>query len=195
MRRPWYQAQPRSAALMAGVLFVLVTMGHFAIDGAGEAVDILYCLPVALLAVTFGLWGGLTGAVIGFLLFALSESVDGTGDIDATGWLARAAGLLLLGLLLGHTTDRIEISQRNAEAAREVRSRIQETAQRQAAALEISDSILQHVAAAKWMVEQGRNEQAIDLLSTTLEKGQRMVGDVLPARHVTGTHKCQDPTS
>ena len=88
MRRPWYQAQPRSAALMAGVLFLLVTMGHFATDGAGEAVDILYCLPVALLAVTFGLWGGLTGAVIGFLLFTISESVDGTGDIDATGWQA-----------------------------------------------------------------------------------------------------------
>ena len=184
---PWYRAHPREAVVLACGLFAVVTFGHFAVDGNGEAVDILYALPVALLAVTFGLRGGLAGAGIGLALFAVSETMKSTGDIDITGWLTRAAGLLLLGLLLGRATDQIEISRRNSEAAWEERRRIQETARRQSEALEISDSILQHLAAAKWMVEQGRDEEAIDVLSATLETGQRMVADILPPQHVTGT--------
>ena len=39
---PWYGEHPRSAAMLAILLFVLVTAGHFLVDGAGEAVDILY---------------------------------------------------------------------------------------------------------------------------------------------------------
>jgi len=180
---PWYGEHPRSAAMLAIVLFVLVTAGHFHVDGTGEAVDILYCLPVALLAVTFGLRGGLVGACLGIGLFAVAEVIDGTGDIDATGWLTRSAGLLLLGLLLGRATDQIAASQRMAVAAREERRAIQETSRRQAEALEISDSILQHLAAAKWMVEQGKDEDAIAVLSSTLEKGQRMVAEMLPPQH------------
>ena len=61
---------------------------------------------------------------------------------------------------------------------------VQETSRRQAEALEISDSILQYLAAAKWMVEQGKDEDAIAVLSSTLEKGQRMVAEMLPPRHV-----------
>lgn len=186
---PWYRAHPREAVVLAGGLFAMVTLGHFAVDGTGEAVDILYALPVALLAVTFGLRGGLAGAGIGLALFAVSEAMKNTGDIDVTGWLTRAAGLLLLGLLLGRATEQIEISQRSSEAAREERRRIQETARRQSEALEISDSILQHLAAAKWMVEQGRDEEAVDVLSATLEAGQRMVADILPAQHVIGTQQ------
>src|SRR5450631_405640 len=151
---PWYGEHPRTAATLAILLFALVTAGHFLVDGTGEAVDILYCLPVALLAVTFGLRGGLAGACLGIGLFAVAEAIDGTGDIDATGWLTRSAGLLLLGLLLGRATDQIAASQRMADAARDQRRAIQETARRQAEALEISDSILQYLAAAKWMVEQ-----------------------------------------
>ena len=181
---PWYREHPRSAAMLAILLFVLVTAGHFLVDGAGEAVDILYCLPVALLAVTFGLRGGLAGACLGIGLFAVAETIDGTGDIDATGWLTRSAGLLLLGLLLGRATDQIAASQRMAVAAREERRAVQETSRRQAEALEISDSILQHLAVAKWMVEQGKGEDAIAILSSTLEKGQRMVAEMLPPQHM-----------
>jgi len=181
---PWYGEHPRSAAMLAILLFVLVTAGHFLVDGAGEAVDILYCLPVALLAVTFGLRGGLAGACLGIGLFAVAETIDGTGDIDATGWLTRSAGLLLLGLLLGRATDQIAASQRMAVAAREERRAVQETSRRQAEALEISDSILQHLAVAKWMVEQGKDEDAIAILSSTLEKGQRMVAEMLPPQHM-----------
>jgi hypothetical protein len=114
----------------------------------------------------------------------VAEAIDGTGDIDATGWLTRSAGLLLLGLLLGRATDQIAAGQQMAVAAREERLAIQETSRRQAEALEISDSILQYLAAAKWMVEQGKGEDAIAVLSSTLEKGQRMIAEMLPPQHM-----------
>jgi glucose-6-phosphate-specific signal transduction histidine kinase len=184
---PWYRSHSRAALVMACALFVGITAARFFTDGSGEAVDILYSLPIALLAMSFGLSGGLIGAAIGFSLFAIVELVDGVGDIDATGWIVRAAGLLLLGVLLGRATDQIEAGQFRTMAVQEQRRFLQETARRQAEALEISDSILQHLAAAKWMVESGRDEEAIEMLTSTMATGERMVADMLPIRHGAST--------
>jgi glucose-6-phosphate-specific signal transduction histidine kinase len=180
---PWYRAHSRAAVLMAAALFAGVTMARFFTDGSGEAVDILYSLPVALLAMSFGLKGGIIGAAIGVSLFAIVELTHSNGDIDATGWIARATGLLLLGTLLGRATDQIEAHQQRTLAVQEQRRHFQDTARRQAEALEISDSILQHLAAAKWMIEQGRDEDAIDILTSTMATGEHMVADMLPIRH------------
>jgi hypothetical protein len=170
--------------LIATGLFAGVSVAGYFSDGSGEAIDILYSLPVALLAMSFGLLGGLVGAAAGFSLFTIFQLADGVGDIDATGWIARAAGLLLLGVLLGRATDQIKAGELRTLAEQEQRRRLQETAHRQVEALEISDSILQHLAAAKWMVERGKDEDAIDILTSTLVTGQRMVAELLPMRHV-----------
>ncbi len=178
----WYRSRPGVAITIAIVLFAAVSAARYVSNGSGQAVDILYSLPIALLAVAFGLRGGLIGAATGFALFAVLELTNGVGDIDVTGWVARAAGLFLLGFLLGHATDQIEAGQRRALADQERRRALRETARRQAEALEVSDTILQHLAAAKWMVETGRNQEAIDLLCETLHAGQQMVADQLPVR-------------
>ncbi len=188
---PWYRTHPREAVVLATALFALVTLGRVFADQSGEAVDILYSLPVALLAVAFGLRGGLVGATVGLVLFAAVEIMDGVGDIDATGWLSRAAGLLLLGVLLGRATDQIEEAQRRELDAQAQHQRLEETACRQASALEVSDSILQHLTAVKWMIEQGRDEEAVALLTSTIAIGQDMVGEVLPMVQGTPT----DPPS
>ena len=181
---PWYQSHSYAAMLIATGLFAGVSVAGYFSDGSGEAIDILYSLPVALLAMSFGLLGGLVGAAAGFSLFTIFQLADGVGDIDATGWIARAAGLLLLGVLLGRATDQIKAGQLRTLAEQEQRRLLQETAHRQVEALEISDSILQHLAAAKWMVERGKDEDAIDILTSTLVTGQRMVAELLPMRHV-----------
>jgi len=179
---PWYRTHARAAILMSVGLFVAVTALHVVVNGTGEAVDILYALPVALLAMSFGLRGGLIGAAIAFSLFTVVELVDGVGDIDATGWCSRAAGLLLLGVLLGRASDQIEAAQIRSLALQQERQAIAEQARRQHDGLEISDSILQHLAVAKWMVEVGRFDEAIAILTSTMATGERMVADLLPQR-------------
>jgi hypothetical protein len=177
---PWYRSHGRAALITATILFVAVTGMHLLVNGTGQAVDILYALPIALLAMSFGLRGGLIGAVVGFALFAVVEVFHGVGDIDATGWITRGAGLFLLGVLLGHATDQIDVGQRRSMAALEERRSLAERARRQAEALEISDSILQHLAVAKWMIEAGNLDAAIAILTSTMVTGERMVADLLP---------------
>jgi hypothetical protein len=191
----------------AAVLFAAVTATHVAVNGTGQAVDILYALPIALLAMSFGLRGGLVGAATGFALFAVVEVSHGVGDIDATGWITRGAGLLLLGVLLGQATDQIEVGQHRAMAAHEERRALADRARRQAEALEISDSILQHLAVAKWRIESGDTDEAIAILTTTMATGERMVADLLPVRRGDipsagpgtapdlGAHRAQSPPS
>jgi hypothetical protein len=41
--------------------YTTLTVAHISANGTREAVDILYSLPVALLAVSFGVRGGLSG--------------------------------------------------------------------------------------------------------------------------------------
>jgi hypothetical protein len=194
---PWYRSTAIAPLLVASGLFATVTVAHIIANGTGEAVDILYALPVALLAMSFGLRGGLFGAAIGFALFAIVELSDGIGDIDATGWISRAAGLLLLGALLGRATDQIEAGRLGAIAEAEERQQLEERARRQAEGLEISDSLLQHLAVAKWMLEAGNNEGAIEVLTSTMVTGERMVAELLPIRHIVGdaVNMTSDPTN
>jgi len=181
---PWYRTNPRAAVLVASLLFAAVTVAHLIANGTGQAVDILYALPVALLAMSFGLRGGLIGAAIGFALFAVVELSDGVGDIDATGWISRAAGLFLLGAVLGRATDQLESARLRSIAAVEERQQLQDRARRQAEGLEISDSLLQHLAVAKWMIEADDREGAIEVLTSAMATGERMVADLLPMKHV-----------
>jgi hypothetical protein len=179
---PWYRSHRRAALVTAAVLFVAVTGIHVLVNGTGQAVDILYALPIALLAMSFGLRGGLVGAAIGFALFAVVEVLDGVGDIDVTGWVTRGAGLFLLGVLLGQATDHIEAGQRRALTDLDERRALADRARRQAEALEISDSIIQHLAVAKWRIESGDTDEAIVILTSTMATGERMVADLLPIR-------------
>ena len=181
---PWYRSRPRAALLVATGLFAAVTVAHVIANGTGEAVDILYALPVALLAMSFGLRGGLIGATTGIALFAVVELSDGIRDIDATGWISRTTGLLLLGVLLGRATDQVESARRSAADAADERQRLEDRARRQAEGLEISHSILQHLAVAKWMIETGDENGAIEVLTSTMATGEPMVAELLPMRHI-----------
>jgi len=183
---PWYRSYPLAALFVASGLFVAVTVAHVIANRTGEAVDILYALPVALLAMSFGLRGGVSGAAIGLALFAVVELAVGAGDIDATGWISRAAALVLLGVLLGRATDQVEAGRRHTIAEAEARQRWEERAMRQAEGLEISDSLLQHLAVAKWMLEAGQDESAIEVLTSTMATGERMVAALLPMKHSGG---------
>lgn len=182
MKGPWYELRPRVALGAAVALFALVTTFHWFDDGSGQAIVVLYVLPVALVAVAFGLRGGLISAAVGFGLFSVLEVFHSTGDIDGVGWAVRAVALFLLGGLLGHATDRTHASQRDALAEQERRCRLEERNRRFAEAMEISDSLVQKMVAAKWMAEQGRADDAADALAATIAEGERMAAGLLQQR-------------
>jgi K+-sensing histidine kinase KdpD len=169
--------------MVAVGLFVVVSLLQWFNDGSGQAIAVLYVLPIALLAVTLGERGGLAGATVGFVLFAVFEIFHSYGDIDATGWAVRAVAMFLLGGLLGQTTDRTLASEQLALEEQRKRSQLEETNRRYAEAASIHDSLIQEMVAAKWMIERGETDQAAQVLTTTIATGERMVAELLP-RHV-----------
>lgn len=184
MRKPWFRLRPGEAVVVAAVLFAAISVLQWFVDGSGQAVVMLYLLPVALLAVTFGVRGGLTSAAGAFATFAVFEVFHATGDIDVEGWVVRALALFLLGGLLGRATDEMEASRRAAIEEQEGRCRLEAAVRRYTDAIEISDSILQHLVAAKWLAEAGHSDQVVDLLDDTIVRGEHMVAGLL-ARRVT----------
>jgi hypothetical protein len=163
-------------------LFAVVSILQWFNDGSGQAIAVLYVLPIALLGVTLGERGGLAGATSGFVLFAVFEVVHSSGDIDATGWVVRAVAMFLLGGLLGHATDRTAVSEQAALDEQRRRCQLEEENHRYAEAIEINDSLIQEIVAAKWKVEQGLTDQAAEMLSATIATGERMVVELLPRR-------------
>lgn len=177
---PWFSAHPRAAVVVASGLFLAVTALRFGAHSSGDAVTVLYSLPVALLAVAFGRRGGLIGATVGYALFALFATWHANGDIDALGWIARGAALFLLGGLLGHAADQSTTHARLALAEQQRRLALEESERRQLEALEINDTVIQAIAAAKWLVERGETTEAVEILAATIATGQRLVAGLLP---------------
>ncbi len=177
---PWFRMHPRGAIVVAAVLFVAVVAVRLTSNDSSDAITVMFSLPVALLAVAFGVRGGLIGAAIGYGLFAIMASWHSNGDLDLLGWFARAASLFPLGLLLGRAADQIARSGRLALAEQLRRLELEESERRQLEALELNDSVIQQIAAAKWLIERGESDEAIEVLTATIETGQRLVAGLLP---------------
>jgi hypothetical protein len=58
---PWCRSHKCATLITACGLLTTVTVAHIFANGTREAVDILYSLPAALLIVSFGMRGGLSG--------------------------------------------------------------------------------------------------------------------------------------
>jgi glucose-6-phosphate-specific signal transduction histidine kinase len=160
-------------------MFAIVTAVRFAVAGVGEPVTLLYVFPVALLATAFGMRGGIAGAAAGIALFTVWAGTHGQGDLTTLDWLTRAAPLALLGVLLGDAIDRLEASQRHAVEAEAIRAELAEAHRRHEAAVEINDSIVQGLVAAKWAVELGDVGRALEVLDATLDESQKLVTDLI----------------
>ena len=64
----------------------------------------------------------------------------------------------------------------------EGRCRLEAAIRRYTNAIEMSDSILQQLVAAKWLAEAGRSDQVVDLLDETIVRGEHMVAGLLARR-------------
>jgi PAS domain S-box-containing protein len=102
--RRWPALGPRATLLLALCLFAAV----FALRGLhprlSDADDVLFVLPIALLALRFGLRGGSAGALLGLAL-VLAWDVEREAGLTAAGFVTRAVAFILLGALLGAFVD------------------------------------------------------------------------------------------
>ena len=172
-REPWFDLHPRLALGVAVALFIAIFAVGLAIDGTADSLSVLYVLPVSLVAFAFGVRAGLAaGAVaVGLLVIWLLASAESFG---ALGWVSRVVPLLLLGLLVGASSDRIREARRAERYAIAVA-----LVQRDAA--EINDSVVQGLAVAKWLLESEQVDRALEVLDETAEKAQTLVSRVLGA--------------
>jgi hypothetical protein len=155
----------------AGVLFAVVLVLRWVVGGPTDAIALLFSVPIALLAVAFGVRAGLMAsglAVASIVLWTDHSSVH----LSALGWAARITPLLLIGVLLGEVADRL----RRADAERR---RLEAAAWSQREAVEINDTIVQGLTAAKWSLEAGDPNRALDLVTEALDLGHRLVSDLI----------------
>lgn len=169
---PWFRARPRWVLAVAAALYLLVLVMRLTVGGGpDDAINMLYALPIALVALAFGRIGGLVAGLVGVALVGAWVLVDDV-SLSAIGWASRVVPMLLLGGLLGDASDRLadaDARQRLLEAA----------AQRHRDATEVNDTLVQGMAAAKWALEAGRHESGLKTLEETLQIGHELVSKLM----------------
>lgn len=170
-RDPWFRRHPGLVLPVAALLFATVLALRLLSGTPVDAYSMLYALPVALLAATFGVRAGTVAGVVAValtVLWAVAEDVS----LSATGWASRVVPLLLLGVLLGYATSR----ERRAEVER---GRLEVGALLHREAIEINDSLVQGMAAARWSLDAGRVDTAKETLDQTIAQAHDLVSDLI----------------
>jgi len=173
---PWFWLRPELAIVVAAVLFTVVAILQWAVAGPEDAISLLFVLPVALLALSFGFRVGLSAGLFGVVLLAVWAATV-SESLTVLGWISRATPLLLLGALVGTAADRIR-------ASNEAERHSAEVALLQREAAEINDHVLQQMGAAKWLLEAGRTDEGIDVLATSMDTAQQLVSRMLGPRSI-----------
>ncbi len=177
-RDPWFRQRPLLALVTAGVLFAGVLTLRLLVGQADDAYSMLDVLPVALVAAGFGMRAGVAAGLLAVLLIAVWALAR---DVSLTplGWASRVTPMLLLGGLLGYATDRMraaELQRRQAQAAALLHRE----------AIEINDSLVQGMAAAKWSLEAGQVEAGLETLDHTMAQAQELVSGLIRQARMGG---------
>lgn len=168
---PWFRRRPGLAWTAAGVLFVAVLSLRLLTGTPTDAYSMLYALPVALVAITSGVRAGTVAGLVAVGLTVLWAVVQDV-SLTPTGWASRLVPLLLLGVLLGHATDR----ERRAEFERR---RLEAAALLHREAIEINDSLVQGMAAARWSFDSGQVDTGKQILDETIVQAHDLVSGLI----------------
>ncbi len=197
-RREAPSSRPVAVAVVVAA-FAGVTALRWYVDGAGQAAALLYVVPIALGALRFGRRGGLAAAAVGAVAFSVLAGVHGTGDLDLTGWLGPVLVMGLVGGLVGWQVDvAVRRQALQASQARQARQ-LEALCDEQQAAIRAGDSIVQQLAAVRWLLEAGQTQEAIAALAETVTEGIAEVSCKLslPSEAgpttVDGTAACPSP--
>ncbi|MFG1813502.1 hypothetical protein ACGFIF_07050 [Kribbella sp. NPDC049174] len=170
-REPWFRQRPIIALGVAVVLYASVLSLRLLAGGAVDAYSLLYVFPVALVAVTFGLRAGLAAGLVAVGLTLVWVTVEDV-SLNPAGWASRVLPVLLLGLVLGDASDQL----RRAETERR---RLEAAALLYREAIEINDSLVQGMAAARWALEAGRLDAGLQTLEQTIVQAEELVSGLI----------------
>jgi hypothetical protein len=175
-REPWFTQRPGSAL----AVYVLSTTAIFALHviAADADASVLYVLPVALAALAFGLRPGTFAGLVASALMVVGVLVRHE-HLTVLAWCSHLAPLLLLGSLAGASADRVRDARRAERYAMSV-------AMLQRDAAEVNDSVVQGLAATRWLLESGRVEPALEALDETAASAQGLVSRILGRGGVLG---------
>lgn len=168
---PWFGRRPEVALLVIAALYVCVFLLRLLVGSAVDASSMLYVLPVALAATAFGRTAGVAAGLVAVGLigaWALLKDVS----MGPWAWGARILPMLLLGYLLGSAMDRLRRAEHD-------RRELELAALLHREAIEISDSLIQRMMAAKWAIEAGQVEATEHMLSEAMDEAQRLVSDLI----------------
>jgi len=168
---PWFRRHPTIAVTVAVALFAGVLTLRLVSDDPADAFSMLYALPVALLASTYGVRGGTLAGVVAvglIVVWAAARHVT----LSPVGWTSRVVPLLLLGVLLGLATDQ-------ARRAEVVRRQLEGSALLHREAIEINDLLVQGLAAARLYFEGGDVETGRRLLDETIGQARELVSGLI----------------
>jgi hypothetical protein len=168
---PWFIARPLLTLLTAAGLLAVAVVMLFAGPELADAGPLLLTLPIALLATTFGLRGGVLGSATAVIVLVATDMLERI-RLSPLGWTSQVLPLLLLGLLLGDAMERL----RRAEADR---IRWQESQRRHREAVQLNDTIVQSLSAAKWALEAADLNSGLEIVSETLEHSNQLVSDLI----------------
>ena len=167
----WFRRRPPLTWGAAASLFLGVFVLRLSGGTVEDAYSMLYVFPVALVAFAFGLRKGAAAGVLAVLLIVVWAVVRDV-SLDPAGWASRIMPILLLGVLLGEASDRLR--RNDAE-----RRRLETAALLHRDAIEINDSLIQGMAAAKWALEAGDVEAGLRTLNGTISQAQELVSGLI----------------
>jgi hypothetical protein len=170
-RDPWFRRYPTVALTVAGALYAAIMSLRLVVGTPVDAYSMLYALPVTLVAITFGRRSGLAAGLLAVALTVLWAFVQDV-SLSPTGWASRILPMLMLGVLLGDASDRL----RRAE---DQRRQLEAAALLHREAIEINDSLVQGMAAARWSLEAGRVEAGLRTLDETIVQAHELVSSLI----------------
>jgi PAS domain S-box-containing protein len=110
-RRSWRQSERIMPILATVPLFAGIFALALAVEEPGDAVSVLYAIPIAVIAIERGPLAGLVAAGIALGLFATDMAISDE-DVSALGFVSRGVGFGVLGGLLGHYATSLRAANR-----------------------------------------------------------------------------------
>jgi signal transduction histidine kinase len=91
---------------LAAVLFAAAFSARLAVNDPNALLANFYIVPIAVLAIEFGMRAGLIAAAVAFALVPAWSVIDSV-HVDALGYVSRGAAFVITGVIVGGFSDRL----------------------------------------------------------------------------------------